>query len=302
MLHSLYPTDDPALRRSVARAAARAGRPLVFTSLHIPESSGLRAFGAELAGLHRELGIEFCADVSPKALALLGVDLAGLGMLRDWGVTTVRIDFGFAPEEVRAIAAAGPFRIAVNASTVTPDDLDGLAGLDLIGWHNYYPRPETGLTEEFYTGQNALLRGRGHDVVTFIPGSATSARRCTSGCRRSNRTGTPTPTSITRGRWPPARTPQWPARRDGAAAARGVDRTTRAARRDRGAARLGPRGDAAPARRAAAPPAGRRRGLAPHRGHARRAIRRTRSTGRGAHGAACRWTSRPWGDTAARST
>ncbi|MCA0156559.1 MupG family TIM beta-alpha barrel fold protein [Tsukamurella sp. M9C] len=170
MLHSLYPTDDPALRRSVALAAARAGRGLVFTSLHIPESSGLRAFGAELAGLHRELGIEFCADVSPKALALLGVDLAGLGMLRAWGVTTVRIDFGFSPDEVRAIAAAGPFRIAVNASTVTPEELDELAGLDPVGWHNYYPRPETGLSEDFFAGQNALLRGRGHDVVTFIPG------------------------------------------------------------------------------------------------------------------------------------
>lgn len=170
MLYSLYPTDDPAVRAAVARAAARTGRPFVFTSLHIPESTGLRAFGAELAEMHRESGIEFCADVSPKALALLGVDLAGLGMLREWGVATVRIDFGFSTEDVRAIAAAGPFRIAVNASTVTPAELDELAGLDVVGWHNYYPRPETGLTEEFFAAQNALLRGRGCDVVTFIPG------------------------------------------------------------------------------------------------------------------------------------
>ncbi|MEZ5088368.1 MAG: MupG family TIM beta-alpha barrel fold protein [Micropruina sp.] len=66
--------------------------------------------------------------------------------MRDWGVTMVRIDYGFTPAEVARIARAGGFRIAVNASTVTADELAELDGLDVVGWHNYYPRPETGLS------------------------------------------------------------------------------------------------------------------------------------------------------------
>ncbi|MFT4295477.1 MAG: MupG family TIM beta-alpha barrel fold protein [Micropruina sp.] len=171
MLYSLYPTDEPALRAAVADAALRDGdAPLVFTSLHIPESVGLRAFGAELAGLHRDRGIRFCADVSPGTLDLLGVRIGELGLLRDWGVTMVRIDYGFDPEQVRAIADAGGFRVAVNASTVSADVLDALDGLRPAGWHNFYPRPETGLAEEFFAAQNALLLERGLELFTFIPG------------------------------------------------------------------------------------------------------------------------------------
>lgn len=174
MLFSLYPTDPPDVRAEVVESAARGTRPrMVFTSLHIPESRGLRAFGDYLRELHTTRGLTFCADISPGTLDLLDIELAEAGMLREWGVRMVRIDYGFSPEQTRRIAAAGGYRVAVNASTVTAAELDRLEGLDVAGWHNFYPRPETGLSGDFFAAQNEMLSGRGLDIYCFIPGERT---------------------------------------------------------------------------------------------------------------------------------
>ncbi|MDR2347473.1 MAG: MupG family TIM beta-alpha barrel fold protein, partial [Bifidobacteriaceae bacterium] len=256
MLFSLYPTDAPATRAAVAQAAARGPDKLVFTSLHIPESSGLREFGDYLASLHRQHGLVFCADISPHTLEALGIGLDDLASLKDWGVVTARIDFGFEPAAIRRIAEH--FTIAVNASTADaalldaleplsravgaterdgtagPDSVtgpgsvtgadgigrldgngrpggsvtgadsvtgpgsvtgaDGIGRLDgngrpggsvtgadgivngrggVVGWHNYYPRPETGITAEFFRAQSRLFEERGWPVYSFIPGETT---------------------------------------------------------------------------------------------------------------------------------
>lgn len=170
MLFSLYPTDRPDVRAAVVAAAVRDTDAMVFTSLHIPESQALRAFGASLRELHVGHGLTFCADVSPPTLDQLGIEVADAGLLRAWGVTMVRIDYGFTAEQTARIAEAGGYRIAVNASTVTAADLDRLDGLDVVGWHNFYPRPETGLSADFFAAQNAMLRGHGLDLYCFVPG------------------------------------------------------------------------------------------------------------------------------------
>lgn len=171
MLYSLYPTDPPQAREAVAAAVrAEPGDRFVFTSLHIPESRDLAAFGDYLARLHRDDGFDFCADISPATLSSLGIGLEDIGRLRAWGVRSVRIDFGFDPEQVRRIAAAGGFEVAVNASTADDALLDELDGMPVVGWHNYYPRPETGLSAEFFDRQNALFAARGLPLYSFIPG------------------------------------------------------------------------------------------------------------------------------------
>lgn len=91
--------------------------------------------------------------------------------MRDWGVASLRIDYGFSVTEMRRIAEHFP--IAVNASTVDAGLLDELTGLNVIGWHNYYPRPETGLTADFYLAQNRLFADHGLPVRAFIPGEVT---------------------------------------------------------------------------------------------------------------------------------
>ena len=174
MLFSVYPTDAPEVRDAVvAQARELAAAPMLFTSLHLPESADLTGYGATLTALHRERGVTFCADVSPLTLERLGGGLDGAAVLRSWGVRMLRIDFGFTPEEIRSIAAAAGCPVAVNASTVTASFLDELADVRPVGWHNFYPRPETGITAAFYRAQNALFTERGLPLYAFLPGEST---------------------------------------------------------------------------------------------------------------------------------
>ncbi len=168
MLFSLYPTDTPQVRQDVVEQALSQPERLLFTSLHIPESDGLRQFGEYLRDLHVGHQLTFCGDVSPTTLDKLGIGLDELGRLREWGVECLRIDYGFTTAEIQRIARVFP--IAINASTADAALLDELAGLDVLGWHNYYPRPETGLEVEFYLAQNRLFGERGLPVHAFIPG------------------------------------------------------------------------------------------------------------------------------------
>ncbi|MDR1852684.1 MAG: MupG family TIM beta-alpha barrel fold protein [Propionibacteriaceae bacterium] len=163
MLYSIYPTDELDTREEVLN---QAGSGLVFTSLHIPEA-GLGSYVEYLRAAHRR-GFTFCADISPLALEKLGIGIGELGRLREVGVELLRIDFGFSSDEIRLIA--GQIPIAVNASTVSETELDGLAEFRPVGWHNYYPRPETGLSADFYVSQCRMFTERGLELYSFIPG------------------------------------------------------------------------------------------------------------------------------------
>lgn len=173
MFFSLYPTDSDAVRDAVVAQADEVGASTLFTSLHMPESDDLRRFGAWLERQHRERGVTYWADVSPATLERLGLGVDDAGLLARWGITGLRIDYGLAPEQARRLAQAGPFRIAINASTVDEVELDALADLEPVGWHNFYPRPETGLDAHFYRAQSALFVERGLEVVSFVPGETT---------------------------------------------------------------------------------------------------------------------------------
>jgi hypothetical protein len=169
MLLCIYPTDTEEVRSLVLEAAQDRHEALLFTSLHIPESAGLKAYVRYLGEKHRQRGFSFFADIAPLTLERLSISLDSLSELRDAGIIGLRIDFGFSIEEIKQIAQSG-FAIAVNASCVTGEAIDALALPQLAGWHNYYPRPETGLTQGFFLRQNALFRERGMPLYSFIPG------------------------------------------------------------------------------------------------------------------------------------
>ncbi|KAA9089140.1 MupG family TIM beta-alpha barrel fold protein [Microbacterium radiodurans] len=180
MLFSIYPTDAPETRRAVleqaagsaaaAAAAAAAAERMLFTSLHTVETAELAAFGDLLREAHTERGATFCADVSPAALGHVVSGDEGWGWLARRGITMLRLDYGFDADEIRRVASVSGCRIAVNASTVDGHFVDELGDLPVAGWHNYYPRPETGLTEAFLVAQSQLFSARGLPVFAFIPG------------------------------------------------------------------------------------------------------------------------------------
>ena len=143
----------------------------IFLSLHISEE-----FDATYCQRAREIchslavsGFRTIADVSVKTLQQFGCrSLPELAReLKLWGL---RIDYGFSPEEIGEMAENMP--IVLNASTTAPDDARRIAarGREVFALHNFYPRPETGLDEDYLMQTTRQLQAAGLSVQCFIPG------------------------------------------------------------------------------------------------------------------------------------
>lgn len=165
------------------REVVRHGGSQVFTSLHVPEVP-LSAAVRQLEDLTRSAsayGLEVVADIAPRALQGLGATPADLAPVARMGLAGVRLDYGFAPESIARLARNDlGLRVVLNTSTVDPAFLrqvmDAGTNPDLLeGCHNYYPRPETGLSMEGFLRSSRVFREHGLRVSAFVPG--TGARR-----------------------------------------------------------------------------------------------------------------------------
>lgn len=166
---SLYLSSDPAQCPALGSGAG-AGAP-IFLSLHIREEFD-PDFCARAEALCRRLkdrGCRIIADVSPRTAQQFRCgDLTELaGRLGLWAL---RLDYGFSRDEIGAMAAKMP--VVLNASTTTAEDAQYLAGQGplVFAMHNFYPRPETGLDEDFLFETTNTLRSAGLKVLAFIPG------------------------------------------------------------------------------------------------------------------------------------
>ena len=162
---STYEQQRPALQ-----LWAGTGAP-IFLSLHISEEfdstycQRARAICHSLAAF----GFRTIADVSLKTLQQFGCSsLTELAKdLKLWGL---RIDYGFSAAEIGEMATQMP--IVLNASTTSAADARRIAaqGREVFALHNFYPRPETGLDEEYLLETTQRLRTAGLSVQCFIPG------------------------------------------------------------------------------------------------------------------------------------
>lgn len=163
--------NDPLAEERIA-IAGKMGVERAFTSLHIPEESGdLAGRAKKLLQAAKEAGIEVYADVSARTPAHLGLE--SLSALKSLGVIGLRLDDFFANETILNLSKE--FKLALNASILFEEDVlalleGGLEASQLLAWHNYYPRRETGLAESFFQSQNELFRRYGIPVSAYIPG------------------------------------------------------------------------------------------------------------------------------------
>jgi len=167
--YSLY-LSTFAAQCSALRGQAGTGAP-VFLSLHISEEfdDSFCQRAEEACHALADMGYRIIADVSVKTVARFGyTDLTELAeKLRLWAL---RIDYGFSREEIIAMAEKMP--IVLNASTTTREDAQAIAakGKCVMAMHNFYPRPETGLDEDYLRETTSMLRQAGLKVLAFIPG------------------------------------------------------------------------------------------------------------------------------------
>lgn len=148
----------------------------LFTSLHIPEADQ-QAVVQEflyLTAYAKQLGFQVTADISPKAFNLLEIAPDDTVSLLSLGVDTIRLDFGFTPEEIAAFTQKNDITIEINASAIDRKTLEKImaARADisrLRACHNFYPRPETGLSYSLFAERSSLLQDFGIAVTAFIP-------------------------------------------------------------------------------------------------------------------------------------
>lgn len=158
------------------KVARQYGYSRLFTSLHIPEAdpkSLLQEFQTFIT-VAVGLGYAVTADISPYAFTLLKASMSNLSPLKQLGLSTLRLDYGFSSTEIATITHTSELQIELNASTVTPSILQSIvaANADLTkirGCHNYYPRPETGLSLSLFAERSTLFRQYNIPVLAFIP-------------------------------------------------------------------------------------------------------------------------------------
>ena len=170
---SLYMGSGLATNTQVIKKAHAAGASFAFTSLQIPEETGIDQANEtrRLLQLCREANLNLIADISPRTLAKLGY--SSLTELKGTGIDYVRLDFGFSAAET--VELSHDFHIVFNASTISKQDILAWrsAGADFTRFaacHNYYPKPLTGLSIERVSDINRELSDLGFTTMAFIPG------------------------------------------------------------------------------------------------------------------------------------
>lgn len=147
----------------------------IFTSIHIPEDDPKYYLKRleELGKLAIDYELDLTIDVSNNALKQLGIQYDDLSVLTDMGVTAVRVDYGVSYQDMAKISQQ--MNVVLNASTLTMEDVENLNKLSIDfnrieAWHNYYPRPETGLDQSYITELNQWLQSLGLKVMAFVAG------------------------------------------------------------------------------------------------------------------------------------
>lgn len=143
----------------------------IFTSLHISEefSDDYCEKAKRICRWLADRGYKVMADVSKKTISQFN-ETDMVRFAEKMGISSLRIDYGFSEEEMLIISRKIP--IVVNASTIDEGSAYRIvnAGGNISAMHNFYPRPETGLSCEFFAKSTEMLRNLGIPVYTFIPG------------------------------------------------------------------------------------------------------------------------------------
>ena len=154
----------------------QAGFEGIFSSLHIPEEDSSLYFDRlkTLGKWAKKLKMKLMVDISGEALDNAGFSFDHLEQLVNIGVTGLRMDDNISNQKIAE--ASKILDIGLNASTITEADIQELKEFGATfehfeAWHNYYPRPETGLSTQFFVEKNKWLKKNGIQVFAFVSGN-----------------------------------------------------------------------------------------------------------------------------------
>ena len=171
--------NDSATEQQAAylKQMQQAGFTGVFTSLQLSEAKPeiIRQRLDQLVANCHQLGLTIMADVSAASLQRLGIAQHDGKAIQALGLDGLRIDDGIDMTTVAALSHT--MAIALNASTLSACMIDQLANAKanlrhIEAWHNFYPRPETGLDPAWFAQKNKWLHALGFKTMAFISGDA----------------------------------------------------------------------------------------------------------------------------------
>ncbi|EUJ21952.1 outer surface protein [Listeria grandensis FSL F6-0971] len=148
---------------------------LIFSSLHIPEENpaNYRHLLTRLGAAAKMHEMPLILDISAESLAHISLTIDNADQLTDLGVTGLRVDYGLTTDEIAKLAKK--IKVYLNASTIDQPFLEALvqAGVNISqveAFHNYYPKPHTGLDVSFFQKTNDFLHHHGLKIAAFVPG------------------------------------------------------------------------------------------------------------------------------------
>lgn len=149
----------------------------IFTSIHIPEADYevIKSDIKILLNEAKELDMSVSVDISPNTFDLLEIEKNNFKELKEYGIGTVRLDFGYSIDEIAKLTNNDyGLEIQLNASTLNKDMLIELESKranfnNLTACHNYYPREDTGISEKLFLQRNKEFKKRGIKISAFIP-------------------------------------------------------------------------------------------------------------------------------------
>lgn len=148
----------------------------LFTSLHIPEVNYAQVIDEfkQVVKLANELQMSIIADISPNGYQYLGFAIDDLLALKQFGLSSIRLDFGFTPERIAKYSnnEVG-LLIELNASSMTFEFLEQIVAsganlTNLSACHNYYPRINTGISLDSLRRKNSLFKQYAIPVSAFV--------------------------------------------------------------------------------------------------------------------------------------
>lgn len=149
------------------KKAYNEGVKVLFSSAHMPEAGGHfeREF-KEILNLCNELGIITIVDISKDYFDRLD--------LERYKIDYIRLDYGFTLEEAALMTREQGFGVSVNATTFDEKQIERFieygGKLDrIIACHNFYPRRDTGISEELFIEKNEIFKQYGITTMAFIP-------------------------------------------------------------------------------------------------------------------------------------
>lgn len=153
------------------------GIEMVFTSMHLPEvdyKSRLKEI-IEMIEFIKSLDMRLTVDVSPITMNILNASVDNITPFYNLGIDCLRLDYGFSEADISEMSKNSfGIELELNASTIKENQIEKIKSLGtdlkkIRTCHNFYPRPYTGLSYNFFKDKTAMIKKYGLKVGAFIP-------------------------------------------------------------------------------------------------------------------------------------